>query len=280
MTQNDTEVPVAPKKYKGKLVLNTNVGKKMHLIAKYYTFFGRLEGIYSDAYDTLVNTIVQRRKDDMMSTVFVEGPPGCGKSAMCLNLCLDIAKKLKVGFNLSEDYIYGANDLWAKFENPHANPINFIDEGSVTLASNNAMQKSDKNIVVLFDTMRSKGWINIIASPTIMRFNGAIRRDHVDFKIRCTPKTKPLIPGYGRGFFECRRAVRHEFSKDEPQWPMMYAGVFADYPPLLKDEYLQIKARRQDMLMESYIKRARFDDAKIEKQMEKVMTKEELEGEW
>lgn len=38
MTQNDTEVPVAPKKYKGKLVLNTNVGKKMHLIAKYYTF--------------------------------------------------------------------------------------------------------------------------------------------------------------------------------------------------------------------------------------------------
>ena len=77
MTQNDTEVPVAPK-YKGKLVLNTNVGKKMHLIAKYYTFFGRLEGIYSDAYDTLVNTIVQRRKDDMMSTVFVEGPPGCG----------------------------------------------------------------------------------------------------------------------------------------------------------------------------------------------------------
>ena len=34
------------------------------------------------------------------------------------------------------------------------------------------------------------------------------------------------------------------------------------------------------MLMESYIKRARFDDAKIEKQMEKVMTKEELEGEW
>lgn len=276
MTQSEQE----PKKYKGKLVLNCNVNKKMHLIAQYYTFFGRKEGIYSDAYDILVKTIVQRRKDDMMTTVFVEGPPGCGKSSLCLNLCLDVARQLKVGFDLSQDYIYGANDLWDKFENPHANPINFIDEGSVTLASNNAMQKADKNIVVLFDTMRSKGWVNFIASPTIMRFNGAIRRDHVDFKIRCTPKTQPLIKGYGRGFFECRRAVRHEFDKDEPEWPMMYAGIFADYPPSLKEEYLYIKSRRQDALMEEYIKRARFDDAKQEKQMEKVMPKEQLNGEW
>ena len=266
--------------YPGRLVLNTNVGKKMHLLAQYYTFFGRKEGVYSDAYDSLVSTIVKRRLDDMMSTVFVEGPPGCGKSSLCLNLCLDIAKRLKVGFDLSQDYIYGANDLWNKLENPHANPINFIDEGSVTLASNNAMQKSDKNIVVLFDTMRSRGWINIIASPSIMRFNGAIRRDHVDFKVRCTPKNKPLIRGYGRGFFECRRAERKEFGTEEPQWFMMYAGIFKDYPPLLKDEYLHIKENRQNELMQAYIARARYDDAQMEKKMEKVMPKEELKGSW
>ena len=268
------------KHYPGRLVLNTNVGKKMHLLRQYYTFFGRKEGIYSDAYDCLVNLIVKRRKDDMMTTVFVEGDPGCGKSSFCLNLCLDIARKLQVGFDLSGDYIYDASDLWNKLENPNANPINFIDEGSVTLASNNAMQKSDKNIVVLFDTMRSRGWINIIASPSIMRFNGAVRRDHVDFKVRCTPKDKPLIKGYGRGFFECRRAERAEFGKEEPRWLMMYAGIFADYPELLKDEYLHIKSNRQTTLMESYIARARFDEKKLEKQMEKVMPKEELNGVW
>ena len=82
------------KKYAGKLVLNCNVGKKMHLIAQYKTFFGRKEGIYSDAYDTLISTIVKRRRDDMMTTVLVEGDPGSGKSAMGLNMCVDIARKL------------------------------------------------------------------------------------------------------------------------------------------------------------------------------------------
>lgn len=268
-------------KYPGWLVLNTNVGKKMHLLRPYYTFFGRKEGVYSDAYDCLVDLIVKRRADGLMTTIFVEGPPGCGKSALCLNLCLDIARKLKVGFDLSEDYIYDAGDLWKKMENPHANPINFIDEGSVTLASNNAMQKSDKNIVVLFDTMRSRFYpVNIIASPSIMRFNSAVRRDHIDYKLRCTPKDKPLIKGYGRGFFECRRAERAEFGKEEPRWMMMYAGIFADYPEVLKDEYLHIKASRQNQLMEDYIDRIKFDDAKLKKQMEKVMSKEELEGVW
>ena len=43
----------------------------MYLIAEYRTFFGRKEGIYSDAYDKLIATIVKRRRDDMMTTVLI-----------------------------------------------------------------------------------------------------------------------------------------------------------------------------------------------------------------
>lgn len=274
------------KKYPGKLILNTNVGKLMHARRSYTNFFGRKEIVYSDAYDVLVKTIVDRRRNGLMSTVFIEGPPGSGKSSMGLNICVDLARMMNVGFDLSEDYIYGANDLWKKFENPHANPINFFDEGSVTLASNNAMQKDDKSITTLFDTMRSKGWINVICSPTILRINSAIRKDHVDFKIRCCPPDKPLIKTRGkkkyngRGFFECRRAERNEFSRDEPRWLMMYAGVFRDYPPMYKDEYLAIKELHQNELMTKYITQARFNDAKKEKQMEKIMKDDNPAGEW
>lgn len=272
--------PPEKKKYPGKKVFNTNVGHNMHLIAQYYTFFGRKEGIYSDAYDMLVKTLVKRINSDQQNIILVEGETGSGKSSFCLNLCLDIAKALKCGFDLDKDYIYSSTDLWNKLGDPYANPINFLDEGTVTLASNNAMQKSDKQIATLMDTMRSKHWTTIIASPSHLRINSTIRRDHASFKIRCTSENHPLVPGYGRGFFECRRAIRHEFKKDEPEWMMMYAGVFGDYPPLLRDEYLKIKASRQDELMNKYINRAKADENKEFKDVEKYVPKEELRGEW
>lgn len=268
------------KKYPGRVVFNANVGHKMHLVAEYRNFFGRREGVYSDAYDFFVKTLAKRIRNDMQNVILVEGETGSGKSAFCLNLCLDLARTLKCGFDLEHDYIYSANDLWRKLKEPDANPINFLDEGTVTLASNNAMQKSDRQIATLMDTMRSKHWTTVIASPSHLRINSTIRRDHASFKIRCTSENKPLIPGYGRGFFECRRSARMEFKKDEPEWLMMYAGIFGDYPPMLRDEYLQIKASRQDELMERYIQRAEADEAKENKDIAKYVPKTELKGEW
>lgn len=274
------ETPPPKKKYPGKRVLNTNIHKNMHLLASYKTFFGRTEGVYSDAYDDFVNRLANRIKSDMQNVVLVEGETGSGKSAFALNLCLDLARKLKCGFDLEKDYIYDSMDLWKKLEDEHANPINLLDEGTVTLASNNAMQKSDKQITTLFDTMRSRGWTTIIVAPSHLRINASVRRDHAEFKIRCTPKNKPLIPGFGRGFFECRRASRAEFKKDEPEWLMLYAGVFGDYPPMLKDEYLNIKYNRQSELLRKYRNRAKADEAKQDKEFKKYCPKEDSEGVW
>lgn len=278
MTEKEAEAP--KKVYPGKKVLNTNVMKYMHLLASYKTFFGRTEGIYSDAYDDFVSKLAARIRSDMQNVVLVEGETGSGKSAFALNLCVDLAKKLKCGFDLEKDYIYDATDLWAKLEDPYANPINLLDEGTVTLASSNAMQKSDKQIATLFDTMRSRGWSTIIVAPSHLRINASVRRDHAEFKIRCTPKNKPLIAGYGRGFFECRRANRAEFKKDEPEWLMLYAGLFGDYPPMLKEEYLHIKKSRQDDLMRKYVNRAKADEAKQDKEFEKYCPKEDKRGVW
>ena len=268
------------KKYSGRLVFNANVGHKMHLVAEYRNFFGRREGVYSDAYDRFVETLAKRINSDQQNVILVEGETGSGKSSFCLNLCLDLARALKCGFDLEKDYIYSANDLWTKLKDPDANPINFLDEGTVTLASNNAMQKSDRQIATLMDTMRSKHWTTIIASPSHLRINSTIRRDHASFKIRCTSEREPLIQGYGRGFFECRRAKRYEFRKEEPEWLMMYAGIFGDYPPMLRDEYLKIKADRQAELMAQYVARAEADEIKSNKDIEKYIKKDEVKGEW
>lgn len=269
------------KKYPGVSTYNRNLHKDMHMVAPYTTYYGRKEGVYSDAYDDLVIRLAKRTKADMQNVIIVEGETGSGKSSLALNLCVDLARKMGKTFDLQRDYIYSATDMWKKLADPNASPITLIDEGTITIASNNAMRGDDKQMASLFDTMRSRGWTTFICTPSFHRINSTIRKDHATFKLRCTPKNDPLIPGYGRGFFECRRAVRSEFRNEDPIWMLMYAGIFGDYPPSLKDEYLQIKKERQDELMEKYVKKSQIEDAKEEKRFQTyVAWKPDPDGEW
>lgn len=260
------------KKYPGKYLRNTHTNRGMHLIAR-YRMGGKIEGIYSDAFDVLVNELAKRIRNDQQNVVVVEGDTGSGKSAFGLNLCVALSKKMKKPFDLSKDYIYSADDLWRKLDDPDAGPISILDEGSVTIASANATRKDDKDIATLFNTMRSRGWTTIICNPSIMRINSAIRLDHVDFKIRCNSPEHPLIKGYGRGFFQCRQAQRNEFRKNgaEPYWKLIYTGVFGDYPESIKDEYLAIKNAHQELLMERMVRRARTEEAQERAKADKYL---------
>ena len=274
-TQELSMIESVKKTYPGKVVRNRHTGHRMHLIGIYRTFYKRVEGIYSDAYDDLIRRLVWRIKHDMQNVIIIDGDTGSGKSALALNICLDLARAMQVGFDLSKDYIYDMNDLWKKLDDEYSNPINLLDEGTVTISSSNAQQKQDKSFATLLDTMRSRHWTTIICTPGYKRVNSVVRKDHADFKIRCASKTHPLIKGYGRGFFECRRVRRMEFQdpNKDPTWTMMYAGVFKDYPPMLREEYLQIKHNRQDMLMRKYINEAKVNEAKIQKDIEKYVPK-------
>lgn len=277
-----TAQDIVKKEYPGRVVRNRHTGRKMHLIAPYYTFYGRLEGIYSDAYDDLIKRLAWRVTHDMQNVIIIDGWTGSGKSALALNICLDLSRKLKVGFDLSKDYIYDMSDLWKKLDDEHANPINLLDEGTVTIASNTAQERQSKQFTTLLDTMRSRHWTTIICTPGFKRVNAVVRKNHADFKIRCASKTHPLVKGYGRGFFECRRVRRLEFEdpNDDPTWTMMYAGVFKDYPPMLRDEYLAIKASRQDVLTKRFITEAKYNDAKQNKEYEKYLNQNDDKGLW
>lgn len=181
------------KYYPGKVVRNFHTGRRMHMVAMYPNRVnGSPEGIYSDAYDDLIRRLVWRIKNDMQNVIIVDGETGSGKSAFALNLCLDLAKALGVGFDLSEDYIYDLGDLWRKLSKEGANPINLLDEGTVTIASSNAQQKQDRQFATLLDTMRSKHWTTIVCTPSYRRVNSVLRKVHAEFKCRCYSETKPL----------------------------------------------------------------------------------------
>lgn len=278
------DVALPKKQYAGKLVRNYHTGRLMHMVAMYPNRArGSPEGVYSDAYDDMIRRLVWRVQHDMQNVVIIDGETGSGKSALALNICLDLAKALNVGFDLSKDYIYDLGDLWAKLDDEGANPINLLDEGTVTISSSNAQQKQDKQFATLLDTMRSKHWTTIICTPSYRRVNAVVRKVHAEFKCRCYAETQPLVKGYhGRGFFEMRRRRKFEFDEEgkEPRWKLMYAGIFHDYPPMLRDEYLIIKSNRQSVLTNKYIQEAKLSDAKMQKAMEKYVTEGEDKGMW
>lgn len=157
-------------KYPGRKVYNKDARRYMHMVGTYRNF-RRIVGVYSDAFDIFVNELATRIAHDQQNVIIIYGPTGSGKSSLALNLCVALAKKIGTGFDLDKDYIYTAQDLFDKLQDPKANKINLFDEGSVTLSSMLATRKSDRDIVTLFNTMRSKHMTSIICNPTFEKVN-------------------------------------------------------------------------------------------------------------
>lgn len=244
------------KVYPGQSVLNKKFNnRRMHLLRVYKR--GReIRGIYSDAFDIFVKELRDRTKKHQQNVVIIDGDTGSGKSTLAIKLCYALAKKMNVPFSLDKDYIYTLSNLWDKLEDPNASPINLIDEGSLLINSKSAMTRENKDVVNLFNTMRSRGWTTIVCVPSIKQIDKGVRTTHADFRVHCTSEDSSILKGYGRGFFEVNRAIRYEYSKDgEPYWYLQYTGVFKPLDPQTDSEYQVIKLSRQKMLIKEMIEK-------------------------
>lgn len=249
------------KKYPGRVVINKRyANKRMHLIGKYKKHRKEL-GIYSDAFDVFVDDLKSRIKHQQQNVVIVDGDTGAGKSTLAIEICMELGKKLKQPFSLQKDYIYTLDDLWDKLQDPNASPISLIDEGSLLLSSKNSMSRENKDMVNLFNTMRSRGWSTIICAPSIFQIDKGVRTVHADYRVHCSSEDHGLMKGYGRGFFEVSKAKRNEYSKDaEPYWMLLYTGVFSRLPDKVDAEYQPIKLRAQTKLIERMMNNRRQNE--------------------
>lgn len=268
-------------KKKAVVVRNRSAGGKHMIMVAPYRRGRERRGIYADANEQFLDTLVSRIHNDQQNVIAVTGDTGSGKSTYAIQLCYALSKRLHAGFDLAKDYVYSLNDLWIKLGNPYACPISLFDEGAVTLASTNAMKREDRDMVTLFNTMRSRGWTTVIAIPSISHLNKAVRGTHVDFLCICSSPNRPLVRGYdGRGFVQIHEARRGTYSRSsDPYWKLIYTGVFGDLPPDIKEMYLPIKSRKQDELVADIIKRAQEADAPKPKRKRKGQPEETEESE-
>lgn len=254
------------KTYRGRVVRNKRYhNKKMHLVTSYVRYGIEL-GVYSDAFDTFVKQMRKRIKKNLQNVIIVTGDTGSGKSTWCIQFAMALAKELGVPFDLDVDYVYGADDLWDKLNKPGASPISLFDEGSVSLNSMNSRKTGDRDIVVILDTMRSRGLTTIIALPDIRQCNPSIRRIHANYVIECSSVEHPFVKGYDRGFFEVKdkRYSKKKRYDPDPWWNVLYTGIFGPLDAETDKKYQQIKRARQDGLLLDIRKRNKGDKVDVE----------------
>lgn len=231
----------------GDLVTVRPIKRKLHLVGTY----GKecQKGIYSDFDDYIVEHIKLRKKKGLQTVVVITGRTGSGKST----LALEIIKKLNPNWQIEGNYIYSVEDLKAKLKKGRAaEPISLFDEASVSLNSKNALAKADKEIVVLFDTMRSWEWITFMCLPAFGSLNKTIRDYHVDLLITCP--AAPLMHGYNsRGFFETYRPKMSTWAS-KPYWELIGAGVYGPLDYATDLEYQAIKLKHQQKLIDRFVK--------------------------
>lgn len=237
------------KRYAGRRVINRRYGNKIMHMADWYIRYNRKLGIYSDAYDTLVKVLAARIKNKQENVILIEGEVGSGKSTLAIQIAMDLAKALGKTFDMERDYVYNLDALWKKLDALEKDdaPISWFDEGSVALNSLDSRSRGAQDVNAILDTCRDHGITTIICCPSYRNVNKSIIRNHVTYKLECTPPTGSFIPDYGRGGFEVtdRRFSKKQRYNPDPYWNVLYTGIFLPLDSELEKKYKLIKAKHQ-----------------------------------
>ena len=237
------------KRYPGRRVMNKRYGNRIMHIVHDYTRYNRQLGVYSDAFDILVKTLAARIKNKQENLIIIEGEVGSGKSTLAIQIAMELAKALGKTFDLERDYVYNLDAMWRKLNalGRDEAPISWFDEGSVALNSLDSRSRGAQDINSILDTCRDHGITTIICCPSYRNVNKTIIRNHVTYKLECTPPTGSFISGYGRGGFELtdRRFSKKKLYNPDPYWNVLYTGIFKPMDPELEKQYKLIKAKHQ-----------------------------------
>lgn len=211
-----------------------------------YKWSGKTQLIYRNACPAFAKILRDRIKDDRQNVVFCGGETGSGKSTFAITMCGLVDRD----WDLAANYIYDVTDLRAKLDNPQSN-VSLFDEGTVSLNSGNAQRSEDKQMAVLFDTMRSLRWTTFIVAPRIQGINKRVRETHVSFM--CLVPSQPIIRGYDtRGCVQIFRKISKDWS-DKSYWRLEATTLFPKLVPKVQREYDQIKKEHQMRLLKEFI---------------------------
>ena len=211
-----------------------------------YKWGGRTSLIYEDACPAFARVLKERIKENYQNVVFCGGETGSGKSTFAIRMCTLVDRN----WDLASNYIYDVQDLRQKLDDPQST-VSLFDEGTVSLNSGNAQRSEDKQMAVLFDTMRSLKWTTFIVAPKIQGINKRVRETHVSFM--CLVPSNPIMRGYDtRGCVQIFRKIPKDWG-DKFYWKLEATTLFPKLTPRMQREYDAIKKEHQMRLLDQFI---------------------------
>ncbi len=226
-----------------------------------YRWGGKPQLIYRDACPAFAKILRERVKQDRQNVVFCGGETGSGKSTFAIRMCRMVDKN----WDLASNYIYDLSDLKVKLDRPQSN-VSLFDEGTVTLNSANSQRAEDKQMAVLFDTMRSLHWTTFIVAPRIQQINKRIRETHVSFM--CLIPSAPIVEGYDtRGCVQIFRKIPNDWG-DNAYWKLEATTLFPQMLPKAQKEYDAIKREHQMKLLDEFMTEKKDKKKKSEEEDE------------
>lgn len=199
--------------------------------------------IYSDLMEAFAEKVKEWVKSDHQAVIMVYGPTGSGKSNWGIQFC----RTLNRDWDIKSNLLYGLDDLKIKLRDPHPDPVNLFDEGSIIFNSLDTTSRDGKNLAVLFDMLRSRHMITVIVMPSDRELNKRIGK-HVDWWVEC-PAKAPL-PGFSnRGFFHIKKRTVYRSGKT---WESLIGtGIYGPISAKMNTIYQSIKRQKQDEYMKA-----------------------------
>lgn len=201
--------------------------------------------LYDDLLTMLAADMHRNIAADFDNVIVVQGGEGSGKS----NFCYDLAKAFAPDtFDVTDCYVYDMDSLKDRFRRgDYGCGVFWLDETS-NLANNRDWQsQSNKDIVSILETMRSRHMTFIMAIPHLERLDLYIRSFRMRYLVTCAPMSFAKSGKKERGFFELKK--RNSIGAME----LVGYGTYDKIPDTDKDRYEKLKLDFQDKKIKDLI---------------------------
>lgn len=227
-----------------------------------------------DLYTGFITELRQKHIDDWDAVILITGDEGCGKSALGINLAVDLDTSVLT--SMEKHVVWSGDDLNRLVFTSEPSAI-VEDEAGIDLFSRDFASSGSKSLVKMVMVMRAQNHIPILILPNLGWLDTYLREHRVKYWIKVFTVKNGIKEE--RGFADLYIAKRGDFMK-KTYWEKIFTFRFPDFPEEIAYEYKRgKKASMLERMLDSPIEERSkqiYNAFELERKGKKVLTQGEI----